>query len=238
MNKYVSYIRVSTTKQGDSGLGIEAQQAINNRYIQSQSGTCIQEVREIETGTNKKRYNTKEKLGIDTLLKSRPKLRECISYCQEKKATLVVKDLTRLGRNSLLISYLIQVGINFICAESPSDTPMILQIKAAVGEEEARQISTRTKQALQSLKVRGVKLGNDRIREFGKLGAEANKLKSLEAYKHIIPTFLELQATHKTPTPIAKALNDLGLRTVNNKEFAPSTVLNLIRRIESTKVMA
>jgi DNA invertase Pin-like site-specific DNA recombinase len=140
-----------------------------------------------------------------------------------------------LGRNSLLISYLIQVGINFICAESPSDNPMILQIKAAVGEEEARQISTRTKQALHAKRERGEKLGNDSIREVGKLGAEANKLKSLEFYKPILPTLEKLHAIHKTPTRIANELNNLGLRTVNNKLFAPSTVYYLIKRVESTK---
>ncbi len=238
MNKYVSYIRVSTTKQGDSGLGIEAQRSINNRYIVSQSGTCLKEAIEVETGTNKKRYNTKEKLDIDVLLKDRPTLRECIAYCQREKAALVVKDLSRLGRNQLLISYLIQVGINFICADSPSDNPMILQIKTAVAEEEARQISTRTKQALQAKKERGEKLGSDTIREVGKLGALANKLKSLESYKHLIPTLKELKGQFKTPTNIARELNKLGLRTVNNKMFAPSTVYYLINRIESTQEIA
>lgn len=231
MSKFVSYIRVSTTKQGDSGLGIEAQQAINNRYIQSQSGICLKEAIEVETGTNKKRYNTKEKLDIDVLLKDRPILRECISFCQKEKATLVVKDLSRLGRNQLLISYLIQVGINFICADSPSDSPMILQIKTAVAEEEARQISTRTKQALQAKKERGEKLGSDNIREVGKLGALANKLKSLEAYKTILPTIEDLYSKYKSPTKVANELNKLGFRTVNNKLFAPTTVFYLINRL-------
>jgi len=238
-NKYVSYIRVSTDKQGDSKLGTEAQQRINTHYIKSVDGKLIREAIEIETGTNKTRISTKHNLNLDNLLKKRPVLKELIEFCIKEKATLVVKDLSRLGRSQLLISYLMQAGINFVCADSPGDSPFILQIRAAVYEEEARLISKRTIEALQSKKARGEKLGTPKpeILELGrKIQANKQRAEAKAYYKNQIKRIVQLRNKGLSFTEIAKQLNDFGLKTRQGHEFKAMTVKRIIEREKIQKV--
>jgi DNA invertase Pin-like site-specific DNA recombinase len=229
--RYASYIRVSTEKQGDSKLGIEAQKRINKNYIKSVSGELIKEAIEIETGTNKTRISTKGGLGLETLLKKRPILKELIEFCQLEKATLVVKDLSRLGRNQLLISYLMQAGINFLCADSPTDSPFILQIKAAVYEEEARLISKRTIEALQSKKARGEKLGNlETLNKFRHKQAQFKKTDAATFYQPILKRIKRLKQQGMSLSKIANELNLDGLRTRQGKEFHQMTIKRILDR--------
>jgi DNA invertase Pin-like site-specific DNA recombinase len=231
---YVSYVRVSTDKQGDSKLGIEAQQRINRNYIQAVSGNLIKEAIEIETGTNKSRISIKGGLSLETLLRQRPVLRELIEFCQKEKATLVVKDLSRLGRNQLLISYLMQAGINFICADSPNDSPFILQIKAAVFEEEARMISKRTIEALQSKKAKGQKLGNEKVLDGHRWKQAKNKKQQAHSfYTPILKRVLRMRQEGQSLKQIALELNADGLRTRQGKEFHIMTVKRILDRIDS-----
>ncbi len=233
-NKFVSYIRVSTDKQGDSRLGIEAQQRINRNYIKSINGELIKEAIEIETGTNKTRISIKEALTFEILFKKRPILRELIEYCQQENATLIVKDLSRLGRNLLLINYLMQSRINFICSDAPSDSPFILQIKAAVYEEEARLISRRTTEALQSKKARGEKLGNpEALKGHRKQQAECKKKEAIEYYKPLLLRILRLRKKGFSLSKIAEELNLDGLRSRTGKNFHPMIIKRIIERNEN-----
>lgn len=231
--KYVSYIRVSTEKQGDSKLGVEAQRRINSNYINSVNGQCVKESIEVETGTNKFRISIKNNLNLETLLKKRPILRELIEFCQKEKATLVVKDLSRLGRNQLLISYLMQAGINFVCADSPNDAAFILQIKAALAEEEARLISKRTIEALQSKKARGVKLGTPNPENLV-IGRQIQAKKRIQEaksfYQNQAKRILKLRSKGFSYKEIAKQLNDFGLKTREGKDFQAMTVKRIIDR--------
>ena len=231
--KYVSYIRVSTDKQGDSKLGIEAQQRINLNYIKSVNGELIKESLEIETGTNKTRISTKQSLSLDNLLKKRPVLRNLIDFCQKEKAALVVKDLSRLGRNQLLISYLMQAGVNFICADSPTDSPFILQIRAAVYEEEARLISKRTIEALQSKRARGEKLGNVASLEKNRgKQAKHKQVNAINFYQSITPRILRLRKKGISLKEIAEDLNLDGIKTKEGKLFNPTTIYRILERLK------
>lgn len=234
-NKYVSYIRVSTDKQGDSGLGIEAQQKINRNYITSMQGELIKEEIEIETGTNKMRISSKTNLNLETLLEKRPILRDLIEYCKEQKATLVVKDLSRLGRSSLLIAYLMQVGIKFVCADSPKDDGFMLQIRAAMYEEEAKNISKRTIAALQAKKARGEKLGNPNIKNTPKPGNQIAYKTSLRYYLTYKPLILDFYSQKPSYTFVAKQMNLMGLKTINGACYTADTILEAIKRFKKAE---
>lgn len=234
-NKYVSYIRVSTDKQGDSGLGIEAQQKINRNYISSMQGELIKEEIEIETGTNKFRISSKTNLNLETLLEKRPILRDLIEYCIKEKATLVVKDLSRLGRSQLLISYLMQAGINFVCADSPNDSPFILQIRAAVYEEEAKNISKRTIAALQAKKDRGEKLGNPNIKNTPKPGNQLAYKTSLRYYLSYKTVILDFYAQKPSYNYVAKQMNLKGLKTISGCCYTADTILEAMKRFKKAE---
>ncbi len=229
---YVIYNRVSTKEQGDSRLGLEAQERINLSYINSFNGRVIHTFTEITTGTHKAKI--KNDFNLNLLLKKRPKLLEAIEYCLSNNATLIVKDLSRLGRSQLLISYLIQRGLNFICSDSPNDSPFILQIKAALYEEEARKISERTKQALESLKARGIKLGHlPTLRWYkgGQATAKIRKEESKENYSHLSQYISNLRNQGLSFASVAEELNINGFQTTTGKTFKPMTIKRILERV-------
>ena len=142
---HIAYYRVSTQRQGQSGLGLDAQRSIVASY------EPIAEYTEIETGTSKK---------------SRPVLAAALAHCKAAKATLVIAKVDRLSRNVHFISGLLESGVEFIACDMPGATRFMFHIMAAVAEEEARMISVRTKAALCEAKKRGVKLGGLRNPNF------------------------------------------------------------------------
>lgn len=145
----VSYYRVSTNKQGVSGLGLEAQRAAVRQYL---GGTDpVAEFTEVETGK-----------GSNALSK-RPKLQAALATCRAQGATLVIAKLDRLARNVAFVATLIESKTSFVAVDRPNAKAFELHIYAALAEEEARQISARTKAAMAAAKARGVKLGNPRI---------------------------------------------------------------------------
>ena len=140
---YVAYYRVSTKQQGQSGLGLEGQQADVLRYLRESPGRLIAEVTEIESGKND----------------DRPKLREAMRLCRVYEATLVVARLDRLSRSLALISSIMESGLEFVVADFPLANRFTLHILAAVAEYEVWLIAERTRVALAAAKARGVKLG-------------------------------------------------------------------------------
>lgn len=228
--KFVSYIRVSTEEQGDSRLGIEAQQRINRAFIESTGGELVREEIEVETGKVKlQTFN----VNLQTLLTKRPKLRDVIEYCIKNRCGLVVKDLSRLGRSVLLISYLQANQVNFVCAESPNDDYMVHQMKAVIAEDEGRKISIRTKQALHSLKVRGKKLGNPNPESLAKgrqKQAQIKRERAKEFYSFISPRITRMRTEGKSLRAIASELNLDGVRTKEGKKFTQQTVRNILDR--------
>jgi DNA invertase Pin-like site-specific DNA recombinase len=140
--KYVVYYRVSTKKQGQSGLGLEAQKTIVEKFIKNH--TIIHEFTEIETGKSA----------------NRPQLNKALECCKSNNATLVVAKLDRLARNLHFVTSLQAANVDFVCCDMPSANRLTIHIIAAIAENEAQLISQRTKAALAEKKKQGVKLGN------------------------------------------------------------------------------
>jgi DNA invertase Pin-like site-specific DNA recombinase len=140
--KYIVYYRVSTKKQGLSGLGLDAQKTIVESYIKN--NTVIAEFTEIETGKSA----------------NRPQLNNALIACKQNNATLIVAKLDRLARNLHFITNLQNANVDFICCDMPTANRLTIHIIAAIAENEAQLISTRTKQALAEKKKQGIKLGN------------------------------------------------------------------------------
>lgn len=136
----VAYIRVSTKKQGESGLGLEAQQAAVTAYAASCHGTIIAEAKEVETAKKATTAN-------------RPELAKALARCKLTGATLVVAKLDRLARNVAFTSALMESGVEFVACDMPHANRLTIHIMAAVAEDETRRISQRTKDALARFKA-------------------------------------------------------------------------------------
>ena len=144
--RFIPYYRVSTKRQGRSGLGLEAQQVDVAALIAERNGSEIARYTEIETGKNP----------------DRPELAKAIAHAKLANATLVVAKLDRLARNVAFTSALMESKVDFVCCDCKGATTLTLHILAAVAQEEARLISERTKKALAAAKARGMKLGSAR----------------------------------------------------------------------------
>jgi DNA invertase Pin-like site-specific DNA recombinase len=142
--KFVSYLRVSTARQGQSGLGIEAQRSSVTNYLNGGSWRLVGEFVEVESGKNN----------------NRPELQKALSACRIHNATLVVARLDRLARNAHFLLGLKEAGVDFVCVDMPAANALTIGIMAMVAQEEARLISARTKAALAQAKARGVILGS------------------------------------------------------------------------------
>lgn len=140
----IGYIRVSTDKQGDSGLGLEAQKASIERYAQQHGQTVIELFTEVQSGTGRK---------------ARPKYHDALDAARRHRGTLIVAKLDRLGRKAADILALQDSGVEFVAVDNPNANRLTIGILAVVAEEEARLISERTRAALQAYKARGGTLG-------------------------------------------------------------------------------
>jgi DNA invertase Pin-like site-specific DNA recombinase len=144
--KFIAYHRVSTAKQGASGLGLEAQQAAVTAYLNGGAWTLLGTFVEVESGKRN----------------DRPQLTKALAQCKLTGATLIIAKLDRLARNVAFIANLTDSGVEFIAVDQPHATRFTLHILAAVAEHEAKMISARTKAALAAAKARGKTLGGFR----------------------------------------------------------------------------
>jgi DNA invertase Pin-like site-specific DNA recombinase len=199
---FVSYLRVSTKAQGQSGLGLEAQQQAVADYLNGGDWRLIAEFVEIESGANDER----------------PKLAEALARCRIHNATLVIAKLDRLSRDAHFLLGLQKAGVRFVAADMPEANEMIVGIMAVVAQAERKMISARTKAALAAAKARGVKLGGDR----GNLAATAAKGRSRALEKRkanarqraedLKPIIAELKAQGiASLSGIARSLNSRGV---------------------------
>ena len=141
---FVAYYRVSTDKQGRSGLGLEAQQDTVRRYLNGGTWSLVGEFTEVESGRKSRR----------------PQLEAAIALAKKHKATLVVAKLDRLYRNLYFTAKLMHERVDFVACDNPHANKLTIHMLAAFAENEADMISERTKLALKAMKKRGVKLGS------------------------------------------------------------------------------
>ncbi len=200
--RFVSYLRVSTERQGASGLGLEAQREAVAGYLNGGSWTLIAEVVEVESGKRS----------------DRPKLAEAIRLCRLHGATLVVAKLDRLARNVAFVSALMESGVDFVAVDFPQANRLTIHIIAAVAEHEAAMISQRTKAALQAAKARGKKLGGNRgsiIDDAAREASQASrKAKARARAADLMPVIEEIRECGVTSlNGIADALTSKGIPT-------------------------
>jgi DNA invertase Pin-like site-specific DNA recombinase len=217
----VSYLRVSTTAQGKSGLGLEAQREAIQRFAQAEGLTISAEHVEVETGK-----------GSDALDR-RPVLREALAQARKAKASIVVAKLDRLSRDVHFISGLMSQRVPFIVAELGADTdPFMLHIYAALAEKERRLISERTRAALAAKKAQGAILGNrTNLADAQELGRAAGRAAADQFAANVLPIVRQMQAAGVTTLQaIADALNARGIHTARGGAWHTSTVRNLLKR--------
>jgi DNA invertase Pin-like site-specific DNA recombinase len=221
--KYIAYYRVSTDKQGRSGLGLEAQRKSVADYLNGGSWKLAKEFTEVESG---KRNN-------------RPELIAALAACKRHKATLVIAKLDRLARNTKFLLGIVDSGVDVVFCDLPEIPTgaigrfMITQM-AAVAELEGGLISERTKAALVEAKARGVKLGNpDPVSRNAALnkGRRYSIDRANQFAANVLPVVRELQASGvSTLQRIADALNARGIQTQRGGSWHPTTVSNLLKR--------
>jgi DNA invertase Pin-like site-specific DNA recombinase len=226
MTPIVSYIRVSTGKQGKSGLGIEAQRAAIVRFATAEGLEVLTEFVEVETGK-----------GSDAL-ERRPRLKEALARAKKAKARVVVAKLCRLSRDVAFISRLMSQRVPFIVAELGADAdPFMLHIYAALAEKERALIADRTRAALAQKKAQGTVLGNrTNLRDAQAKGVATNQ-KAADAFAaNVLPIVRQIKAAGVTThRGIAQALNDRGVRTARGGSWHDSTVRNLLARAREAK---
>jgi len=212
----IMYTRVSTGRQGRSGLGLEAQQAAITAFAVQNGFKLSGEYIETETGK-----------GHDALAR-RPKLAAALAHAKKLKAPVIVSKLCRLGRDVAFISGLMANRVPFIVAElGPGVDPFMLHIYAAVAQKERSLIAARTSEALQAAKRRGVKLGKT-----GKQRAKENKVAADAHAKALEPTIRELRAAGITSVrAIAAELNNRKVPTARGGEWHATSVARLLARL-------
>jgi DNA invertase Pin-like site-specific DNA recombinase len=182
MTPIVTYIRVSTAKQGKSGLGLEAQRQAIARFAEAEGFQIVAEHVEVETGK-----------GADALDR-RPEPAAALAVARRHKCAVVVAKLDRLSRDAHFISGLMTHKVRFIVAElGPNTEAFMLHIYVAVAEQERRAIGDRTRAALAAAKARGTRLGNPRLAEVRAKGSASNRAKAIENDAKALPI---IQAPH------------------------------------------
>lgn len=218
----IAYYRVSTQRQGRSGLGLEAQKAAVARFAEAEGIILLQEVTEVETGK-----------GADALDR-RPQLAAALASARLAKCPVLVAKLDRLSRDVAFIAGLMVQRVPFIVAELGTDVdPFMLHLYAALAEKERRMISERTKAALSSLKASGAKLGNStNCAAAAAKGRQATRREADRFAAIILPQIQSIRVSGATSLrSIAIALNDLGVRTARGGRWQVSNVRNVLARL-------
>ena len=216
----VGYVRVSTSMQGRSGLGIEAQREALSRFAETEGYELLSVLVEIETGK-----------GSDALDR-RPQLAEALAQARRRRCPVVVAKLDRLSRDVHFISGLMAHRVPFLVAELGSDVdPFILHLFAALAEKERAMIASRTKVALAAAKARGVKLGGPKLAEAREIAVAAIKSLADRHAANVLPVIRDVQRSGaKTLRDVADALNARGISTSRGGRWHAMTVRNVLAR--------
>lgn len=221
--KLIAYHRVSTDRQGSSGLGLEAQERATSDYAARINGTIVEKFTEIESGKDNQR----------------PELHKALHQSKITGSTLVIAKLDRLSRNATFLLTLRDSGVNFVAADMPDANNLTVGIMALIAQHERESISKRTKEALTSAKLRGKKLGNPNGAAALKRAAKGNSSAILTIkdkadshatdIKPIVDTLIAKGVT--TLQGIADHLNAKGILTPRGKRWHRSSVRNLRLRL-------
>jgi DNA invertase Pin-like site-specific DNA recombinase len=219
--KFVAYYRVSTQKQGRSGLGLAAQRQAVADFLDGGDWKVVAEFTEVESGKKS----------------DRPELAKALAMCRLHGARLVIAKLDRLSRNAHFLFGLQEAGADFVAADMPNANQLTVGIMAVVAQDEARRISERTKAALQAAKKRGKVLGGFRgfmpTARMSKLAAEALRERTDARAADLAPIIKELQEAGKTSLrAIAAGLNERGIPTARGGEWSSPQVMRILERLD------
>ena len=204
--KFISYLRVSTDKQGVRGYGIAAQRKAVKDYLDGGRWQLLGEFVEVESG----RRN------------DRPQLARALAACKKHRAKLVIAKLDRLARNVRFIATLMDGNVEFVCCDMPQATRLTIHVLAAVAEHEREMIVKRTKEGLAAARARGVKLGNPAL-------PAANRAAAFERAEALRPILAEL--SELSATAAAAELNARAVATPNGAKWSAITVIRVRRRL-------
>lgn len=218
---YVTYFRVSTQRQGRSGLGIEAQHVAVRGYLEANGGTALASYTEVESGKDN----------------DRPQLAAALKRCRQTRATLLVAKLDRLSRNAAFLLSLRDSGVRFIAADLPSVNELVVGILACVAQHEREAISERTKAALAAAKARGVKLGNPSLEPGTRASARrASKAAQVIAQGRAAELRDVIEDARRqgceSLRDYASHLNTLGIATPRGGQWAAASVSRLLVQLE------
>lgn len=217
--KYIAYYRVSSKKQGKSGLGLEAQQKLVQDFARANGGEIVQEYTEVESGK------------VD----DRPQLLAAIQHANLIGGKLLVGKLDRISRDLHFITSLQKSHVDFVVADMPNCDSFTIHIYGALGQRERELISSRTKAALAAAKARGVKLGTNNLdpakaAEYSKAGVEVIKATADNFATKVKPTIAGLQGQGLSLRGVATELNRLGVQTPRGKQWTATAVKNAMAR--------
>jgi DNA invertase Pin-like site-specific DNA recombinase len=213
--KFVAYFRVSTDRQGKSGLGLEAQRKAVLDYLDGGRWELVADFTEVESGKRS----------------DRPELERAPAACKKHLAKLVIAKLDRLSRNLAFIATLMDSGVEFIAVDNPHANKLTIHILAAVAQHEREIISARTSAALQAAKMRGKRLGNPKLADARRHAAQAKKEKADSYSANILPLIREIQNSGiKSLRGVARALAARGVRTARGGEWTAVQVSGILGR--------
>ena len=196
--QFVAYLRVSTVRQGEGGLGMEAQDAAVRSFAKHAGKAILATYVEVESGKRS----------------DRPELAKALVAAKKAKATLLIAKLDRLARNVAFIANLMDAGVDFVAVDQPYASRLTLHILSAVAEDEARRISERTKAALAAAKARGTKLGSPVARQTVALARAARSTYAARANATTKAVIRDIQSSGvDTLTGLARALQARGIKT-------------------------
>ena len=216
----IGYVRVSTSRQGRSGLGLEAQREALERFAGAEGFLVTKVFVEVETGK-----------GSDALDR-RPQLAEALAAARRSKCSVAVAKLDRLSRDVHFISGLMAHRVPFLVAElGPEVDPFILHLFAALAQKERAMIAARTRDALRRAKSRGTVLGGPKLAEAREVAVATIEANAERFAANVLPIILEVQrAGAGTLREVADALNARGIATARGGRWYAMTVSNVLAR--------
>jgi DNA invertase Pin-like site-specific DNA recombinase len=222
---FISYLRVSTDRQGRSGLGLEAQRKAVMDYLNGGHWDLLQEYTEVESGK----------------INERVELSKALHHCEVTGSTLIIAKLDRLSRDAEFLLKLQKSDVRFVCADMPQANDLTVGIMALIAEEERKMISQRTKAALAAAKARGVKLGNPNgaaaLRRADKGNTAAvSKIKAkadlhAEKLRRVVEN-IQMEGTTSV-RGITEKLNALNMKTPRGGKWHPTSTARLLKRLEA-----